>query len=135
MWLSRRACIGALLAELELEIALEATLRCSRPATTPPGETVEYRIEQEKRTILVAGPSHYGDSGNWLTAFWLAIVCRDQDRMTRLAEVPRHVLRSAEVRFDEYVYRWGDALQAYRLERPTECSPGLLSPINSRSVH
>ncbi|WP_280296514.1 Imm49 family immunity protein [Nocardia abscessus] len=134
VWLSRRASIGALLAELELEIALEATLRCSRPRRRRQARQSSTGSPREAHHSG-GRPSHGGDSGNWLIAFWLAIVCRDQDRMTRLAEVPRHALRSAEVRYDEYVYRWGGALQAYRLERPAECSPDLLSPINSRSVH
>lgn len=87
-------------------------------ATTPPGETVECRIAHEMRTIPGVTSPHDSDCGNWLTAFWLAIVCRDQERMTRLAEVPLDVLRGGELHYDDYAYHWVDALQAYWLERP-----------------
>lgn len=87
-------------------------------ATTPEGESVECRIAHGTHAIPGAGPSHDADCGNWLTAFWLAIVCRDQERMTRLAEVPLDVLRGAELRYDEYAYHWVDTLQSYWLERP-----------------
>lgn len=80
--------------------------------------TVECRIHHEVRTIPASGPQNCADAGNWLTAFWLAIICRDQTRMTQLCEVPLDLLRSTETRYDEYVYHWVDALQTYWLERP-----------------
>lgn len=109
---SRLESWEALVTAMQVSSALFAS------ATAPAGATVECRIADETRTIPAAGPSHDADAGNWLTAFWLAIVCREQDRMTRLAEVPLDVLRGAEVRFDEYAYHWVDALQSYWLERP-----------------
>ncbi|MGW3421326.1 immunity 49 family protein [Streptomyces phaeochromogenes] len=82
--------------------------------------TVECRIDHELRTIPATGPQFASNAGNWLTAFWLAIVCRDQTRMNQLSEVPVDLLRAsasgAEV--DAYMYHWVDALQTYWLERP-----------------
>ncbi|WP_436786522.1 immunity 49 family protein [Yinghuangia sp. YIM S10712] len=110
---------GSLLESWEAVVtAMQVSSALFASATAPSGETVECRIAHEMHTIPAAGPSHDADAGNWLTAFWLAIVCRDQARMTRLAEVPLDVLRGAEVRYDEYAYHWVDALQAYWLERP-----------------
>ncbi|MDF9814780.1 immunity 49 family protein [Streptomyces sp. SPB162] len=80
--------------------------------------TVECRIDHEVRTIPATGPQPSAIAGNWLTAFWLAIVCRDQERMTKLCEVPLDLLRASGAEYDEYVYHWVDALQAYWLERP-----------------
>ncbi|MFJ6842355.1 immunity 49 family protein [Streptomyces griseoluteus] len=80
--------------------------------------TVECRIMHEMRAIPATGPQFYANAGNWLSAFWLAIICRDQVRMTELCEVPLEVLRASGVRGDEYIYNWIDALQAYWLERP-----------------
>ncbi|MFJ2902969.1 immunity 49 family protein [Streptomyces sp. NPDC087212] len=80
--------------------------------------TVECRINHEVRHVPAIGPRPYADAGNWLTAFWLAIVCRDQDRMTRLCEVPLDRLRSPGGEYDEYVYHWVDTLQTYWLQRP-----------------
>ncbi|GEC05871.1 hypothetical protein SSP24_35260 [Streptomyces spinoverrucosus] len=79
---------------------------------------VETRIHHKIRHIPAIGPRPYADAGNWLTAFWLAIICRDQKRMTRLCEIPMDRLRSPEGQFDEYVYHWVAALQAYWLQRP-----------------
>jgi hypothetical protein len=80
--------------------------------------TVECRIADQVRAIPATGPQYYTNAGNWLTAFWLAVVCREQGRMTQLCEVPIDLLRASGVEYDEYVYRWIDALQAYWLERP-----------------
>jgi hypothetical protein len=47
--------------------------------------SVECRINRKLRTIPAVGPLSTADAGNWLTAFWLAVFCRDQMRMTRRA--------------------------------------------------
>ncbi|UGQ14486.1 immunity 49 family protein [Yinghuangia sp. ASG 101] len=110
---------GSLLESWEgVVTAMQISSALFASATAPEGETVTCRIAHETRTIPAAGPSHDADGGNWLKAFWLAIVCRDQERMTLLAEVPLDVVRGAEVQYDEYVYHWIDTLQAYWLERP-----------------
>lgn len=80
--------------------------------------TIQTRIAHEVRTIPAIGPRSYADAGNWLTAFWLAVICRDQKRLTELSQVPLERLRSPEGEFDEYVYHWVAALQAYWLQRP-----------------
>lgn len=80
--------------------------------------TIECRIGDEMRTIPATGPQYYANAGNWLTAFWLAIVCREQGRMTRLCDIPLHVLRESGTEYDAYVYHWIDSLQTYWLERP-----------------
>lgn len=80
--------------------------------------TVQCRIAHEMRTIPAIGPRPYADAGNWLTAFWLAVICRDQKRLTQLCQVPLESLRFPEEQFDEYIYHWVAALQAYWLQRP-----------------
>jgi hypothetical protein len=80
--------------------------------------SVECRINRKLRTIPAVGPLSTADAGNWLTAFWLAVVCRDQMRMTQLCEIPLERLRSPEGQYDEYVYHWVDVLQTYWLRRP-----------------
>ncbi|GAA2276086.1 immunity 49 family protein [Streptomyces atrovirens] len=87
-------------------------------ATAPEGSTVECMIGHEVRTIPAVGITHFVDAGTWLEAFWLAIVCRDQARMTQLCEVPIETLRASGAVFEEYIYHWVDALQTYWLERP-----------------
>lgn len=87
-------------------------------ATAPEGSTVECLIAHEVRTIPAVGPTHFTDAGTWLDAFWLAVVCRDQARMTALCQVPIETLRASGAVFEEYIYHWVDALQTYWLERP-----------------
>lgn len=80
--------------------------------------TVECRIIDEMRSLPATGPQFYANAGNWLTAFWFAIICRDQDRMAQMCQVPLEVLRASGAHCDEYVYDWVDTLQRYWLERP-----------------
>lgn len=80
--------------------------------------TVECRIIDEMRSLPATGPQFYANAGNWLTAFWFAIICRDQDRMTQMCQVPLEILRASGAHGDEYVYDWVDTLQTYWLERP-----------------
>ncbi|MFF0166325.1 immunity 49 family protein [Streptomyces prasinus] len=87
-------------------------------ATAPEGSAVECMIGHEVRTIPAVGITHFVDAGTWLDAFWLAVVCRDQARMTQLCEVPIETLRASGAVFEEYIYHWVDALQTYWLERP-----------------
>ncbi|MEU5096324.1 immunity 49 family protein [Streptomyces sp. NPDC020996] len=79
---------------------------------------VECRISDHVRAIPATGPQPYVKAGNWLTAFWLSVVCREQDRMTQLCDVSIDTLRASGTEYDEYVYHWIDALQSYWLERP-----------------
>lgn len=87
-------------------------------ATASEGTTVECMIAHKKRTIPACGVKHFVDAGTWLEAFWLAVICRDQARMTQLCNVPIELLRASGAVFEEYIYHWVDALQTYWLERP-----------------
>ncbi|QQC89023.1 immunity 49 family protein [Streptomyces alfalfae] len=80
--------------------------------------TVECRINRQVRSLPFIGPLSTADAGTWLQAFWLAIICREQDRMTQLCEIPLDRLRVPEGQYDEYIYHWVDTLQTYWLRRP-----------------
>ncbi|MFB8031587.1 immunity 49 family protein [Streptomyces sp. NPDC056004] len=81
--------------------------------------TVECRVNRKLRNLPAAvGPRSSADAGNWLMAFWLAVICREQQRMTQLCEIPLERLRAPEGAYDEYIYHWVDALQTYWLRRP-----------------
>ncbi|MFH8339399.1 immunity 49 family protein [Streptomyces sp. AM6-12] len=81
-------------------------------AATAAGGTVSCRIADKTRTLRATGPQHYTDAGNWLAAFWLAVICREQGRMNHLADVPISVLRDSAAVFDDYIYAWVEALQS-----------------------
>ncbi|MDL2078905.1 immunity 49 family protein [Streptomyces sp. GXMU-J15] len=80
--------------------------------------TAECRINHKVRRIPAVGPMSSADAGNWLTAFWLAVICRDTQRMTQLCEIPLDRLLSPPGAYDEYIYSWVDTLQTYWLRRP-----------------
>jgi hypothetical protein len=119
--LQARCTVDPRAAQLETWEATVNALQIGSALFAVTGQTegaVECRINHKVRRIPALGPRPYADAGNWLTAFWLAIVCRDQERMSRLCEIPVDRLRSPEGQFDEYVYHWVAALQAYWLQRP-----------------
>ncbi|MFF5334080.1 immunity 49 family protein [Streptomyces sp. NPDC013181] len=80
--------------------------------------TVQCRINRKLRTVPSAGRLSAADAGNWLSAFWLAVICRDQERMTLLSEIPLERLRSPQGQYDEYIYHWVDTLQTWWLRGP-----------------
>lgn len=59
------------------------------------------------------------DARAWLDALYLAVVCRQTDRIGRLCEVPLEVLRQDDS-VDEYVLHWIDTLQTYFSRRPMD---------------
>ncbi|WP_309141473.1 immunity 49 family protein [Streptomyces composti] len=78
----------------------------------------ECRIHHKVRRLPYNGPLSTAKAGAWLTAFWLAVICRDAQRMAQLCEVPLERLRAPEGQYDEYIYHWVDTLQTYWLRRP-----------------
>lgn len=84
-------------------------------AATTTEESVQCRIAHKDRMLQSTGPQWYVTPGSWLTAFYLAVVCREMDRITALCRVPMSLLRENGSRFDEYHYAWVDTLQTYWL--------------------
>lgn len=80
--------------------------------------SVQCRINHKVHNLPAVGPLASADAGNWITAFWLAVICREPQRLTRLCEIPLEQLRSSAGQYDEYVYHWVDTLQTYWLRRP-----------------
>ncbi|MGW2571263.1 immunity 49 family protein [Streptomyces sp. NPDC001537] len=87
-------------------------------SATSPEPTVECLISGKPRTIRSTGPQPHANAGNWLTAFYLALVCRERDRLTELSNVPLSLLRDSGAVFDEYIYDWVDTLQTYWKQGP-----------------
>lgn len=76
----------------------------------------------------------YADARAWLDAFWLALVCREGERLTRLSQVPLEDLRRVTPDTDDYLFHWIDTLQTYCLRRPTdELVPKLLATMKTSS--
>ncbi|MGW2647864.1 immunity 49 family protein [Streptomyces sp. NPDC001393] len=86
-------------------------------ATAPEGTSITCRIKEQERILPATGPEPHLNPGTWVTAFYLAMICRDNDRLRQLAEVPVPLLRGSGAVFDEYIYSWVDALQSFWLGR------------------
>ncbi|MGE7389911.1 immunity 49 family protein [Streptomyces sp. NPDC004126] len=84
-------------------------------AATSGEASVTCRIADKDRTLPTAGTHRYADAGAWLTAFYLAAVCREKERLTALCRIPLSLLHAADNQYDEYVYAWVDTLQTYWL--------------------
>ncbi|MGW4383549.1 immunity 49 family protein [Kitasatospora sp. NPDC004531] len=70
-------------------------------------------LNEPPREIPPTGPCGDIHAGNWLKAFWLAAACREKRRMDQLCTVTTDQLRAHGAVFDEYVYAWISAVQAY----------------------
>ncbi|MFI1676225.1 immunity 49 family protein [Streptomyces sp. NPDC020607] len=87
--------------------------------TASTGGTVECRIADRTLHLPATGPVPGADARAWLDAFYLAAVCREQDRLTHLCNVPLDDLRRAAP-VDEYVFHWIETLRAFWLRQPTD---------------
>ncbi|MEU4998735.1 immunity 49 family protein [Streptomyces sp. NPDC021622] len=65
----------------------------------------------EVKNLPATGPQEYLHAGNWLTAYYLAVICRENERLDQLARVPVSFLRASGMEFDEYIYAWVETLQ------------------------
>ncbi|MGW5767945.1 immunity 49 family protein [Streptomyces longwoodensis] len=86
-------------------------------AVAPENTTVTCRIKERERALPAIGPESHLNAGTWVTSFYLAMICRANDRLRQLAEVPVSLLRDSGAVFDEYIYSWVEALQSFWLGR------------------
>ncbi|MCX5195908.1 immunity 49 family protein [Streptomyces sp. NBC_00249] len=80
-------------------------------------ETVTCEIRQEERRLATTGPQVHLHAGNWVNAFYLALICRETARLDMLARIPVSLLRDFGGAFDEYLYAWVETLQSFWLHR------------------
>ncbi|NYH52020.1 hypothetical protein HNR06_001609 [Nocardiopsis arvandica] len=90
--------------------------------TSPPGTDLELMVHHRIRRTKATGPSSSTSAGNWTTAFFLAVICREQQRYRELCEIPVELLRAAGesegTQYNPFTYHWISALQASVLNRP-----------------
>ncbi|MFF0969958.1 immunity 49 family protein [Streptomyces sp. NPDC003703] len=84
-------------------------------AATTTEDVVRCRIAHEERTLKATGAQWYVTPGSWINAFYLAVVCREKERITALCQVPLSLLRENGARFEEHHYAWIETLQTYWL--------------------
>ncbi|MGW2400037.1 immunity 49 family protein [Kitasatospora sp. NPDC001664] len=128
----KRALLDPPAEEVESWYAWTAAMQASSAvfAAVQAQGSVECRIGiHGVRAIPAIEPTDYTDAGSWLDAFWLALICREPRRLDVLATVPESVLRQSGAVFDEYIYAWVGALQAFRRQEP-EVMEKLLAAID-----
>ncbi|SDG14115.1 Immunity protein 49 [Streptomyces griseoaurantiacus] len=84
-------------------------------AATTAESHVRCRIAHKDRTLPAGGSQWYVNPSTWLDAFYLAVVCREKDRITALCHVPMSLLRENGSRFEEHHYAWIETLRSYWL--------------------
>ncbi|MFW6641422.1 immunity 49 family protein [Nocardiopsis algeriensis] len=88
-----------------------------------PGETVERIINQKTRTLHHLPADFWCDAGTWMTAFSLAVTCRDTKRIKSLCQISPEFLKEASEKeggaYDDYIYPWISAVQDFILGRPS----------------
>ena len=73
--------------------------------------TVECRIDTQTLQIKATGQQYWTEAGNWLTAFYLAMTCRERERTDLLSATPVDLLRTTGNPYSPYDYAWIETLQ------------------------
>ncbi|MFI5528015.1 immunity 49 family protein [Kitasatospora sp. NPDC051853] len=94
-------------------LAMQVATAVFAAATADEDDTVECRIDGTLWDVPAIGAQEFTGPGAWLNAFWLGVVCQEPGRLSTLSRVPEEVLRGSGTEFDEYVYPWVAALQAF----------------------
>ncbi|MFF3935234.1 immunity 49 family protein [Streptomyces phaeofaciens] len=98
--------------------------------------TVDCRIGDRTHTLPATGPAPHADARAWLDACWLALVCREHDRLETLRRTPLEDLRRASPDEDDYVFHWIDTLQGYLGRVPgDDIVPRLAATMESSHPH
>lgn len=98
-------------------MAMQAGSALFAAATAPENTSVTVRIREQEKVLPATGPQSHVNAGTWITSFYLAMVCRDNQRLRDLAQVPVSLLRESGAVFDEYIYSWVETLQSFWLGR------------------
>ncbi|MCK2245441.1 MULTISPECIES: immunity 49 family protein [unclassified Crossiella] len=110
--------------------AMQTTSALFAAATAPDGVTV--RIREQQHRLSAAGAGSSAHAGHWVTACYLALICREDERLNALAQVPVSLLRASGAVFDEYIYSWVETLQSFWLARD-DMSDKLVAAVDGTS--
>jgi hypothetical protein len=99
--------------------ALEGSFRLARQ---PKGERLEIFLPPAETLMMTAtGPSGATDAVNWIKAFHLSMISRDEGNLDSLCLYPTELLREANnhgVHVGEYAYAQVDMLKVFWLDDP-----------------
>jgi hypothetical protein len=96
-----------------LRLGSQAACTIFRRASQSSGD-VEVQLGPEPKVKLKAtGPTGEAHGGNWLNGFFLAAICRDEETLDLLSQVPISVIRSSPSQGEECIYLFIEALQFF----------------------
>jgi hypothetical protein len=73
--------------------------------------TVECTIGVKTMQIKATGQQYWTEAGNWLTAYYLAMTCRERERLDLLSATPVELLKTRGNPYAPYDYAWIETLQ------------------------
>lgn len=90
-------------------------------ATNPAGRGLESLFGHGTLCTTTAGSDPCFSANNWIRAFCLAIICRDEEKWRALCQIPVASLRyhgeSDGTRYNPFTYHWISVMQAFALNR------------------
>lgn len=95
------------------ETAMQAGSALFATTSAAEGTAVTVTINGLERSLPATGPQSCAHAGNWVTSFYLALICRSGEHLDSLARVPVSVLRASDVVFDDFVYSWVETLKSF----------------------
>lgn len=95
--------------------------------TSKAAETVRYRLGDQTVALPVLGPNWHATPVDWLTATWLAVITRSEERIRELCSVGRYTLRGSGAKVEDYVHPWIETLQRFLGGEPV--TPAMLESV------
>lgn len=87
-------------------------------------------VDGKTKDLPITGAQPYLHVGAWLTSWYLATICRENERLEQLANVPVSFLRESGAVFDEFLYDWVEALQSFWHGQPEVMWDKVLAAVN-----
>src|SRR5699024_10227818 len=88
----------------------------------PAGTELEILMNHKVRHFKAVGPMYCASARHWTTAFYLATICRSEEKRRELCEIPVDFIKKAGesdgAQYNPFTYHWISALQALILNRP-----------------
>lgn len=81
--------------------------------TSKSEDTIRYQLGDREYELPVLGPNHHATPVDWLTAAWLAVITRSEQRIAALCKVGKYTLRGSGAQVEDYVHPWVETLQRY----------------------
>ena len=86
--------------------------------TSKADETVQYQLGEQTVTLPVVGPNWHATPVDWMTAAWLAVITRSEERIQELCSTGKYTLRGSGAKVEDYLHPWIETLQRFLSGEP-----------------